>query len=171
MWALLIGGIWQIGASRLELNVSATHSIIGAIVGFAMAYKARARAQAASLPLLLPLRCSSWRRPASRSRGAAALPLCELDQNSGTPRLPSPVPLSSTLQGRGAVIWAQEQVVCTGPLVHLNPCSGAACTGAPAPPPGREPALRSPSSNELAAIESDETISPLPLLRQPTSSG
>lgn len=41
MWALLVGGVWQIGASSIELNVSATHSIIGAIVGFAMAYKAR----------------------------------------------------------------------------------------------------------------------------------
>lgn len=43
LWALLVGGLWQIGASRLELNVSATHSIIGAIVGFAMAYKVRGR--------------------------------------------------------------------------------------------------------------------------------
>jgi len=61
MWALLVGGIWQIYASYKELNVSATHSIIGAIVGFSMAYK-----------------------------------------------------------GKGAVIWAQEQIVCTGPLTGFN---------------------------------------------------
>lgn len=39
MWALMIGGVWQILASTYELNVSATHSIIGAVVGFAMAFK------------------------------------------------------------------------------------------------------------------------------------
>jgi phosphate/sulfate permease len=39
MWALIVGGVWQIFASTCELNVSATHSIIGAIVGFAMAFK------------------------------------------------------------------------------------------------------------------------------------
>jgi phosphate/sulfate permease len=61
MWALLVGGVWQIVASYMELNVSATHSIIGAIVGFAMTFK-----------------------------------------------------------GRGAVIWAQEQKVCTGPLVRCS---------------------------------------------------
>jgi phosphate/sulfate permease len=61
MWALLVGGVWQILASYLELNVSATHSIIGAIVGFSMVFK-----------------------------------------------------------GRGAVIWAQEQLVCTGPMTGYN---------------------------------------------------
>ena len=61
MWALIVGGVWQIVASYKELNVSATHSIIGAIVGFSMTYK-----------------------------------------------------------GKGAVIWAQEQKVCTGPLTGYN---------------------------------------------------
>ena len=61
MWALLVGGVWQIGASYCELNVSATHSIIGAVVGFSMTFK-----------------------------------------------------------GKGAVIWAQEQIVCTGPLTAYN---------------------------------------------------
>ena len=61
MWALIVGGVWQIVASHKELNVSATHSIIGAIVGFSMAFK-----------------------------------------------------------GKGAVIWAQKQVVCTGPLTGFN---------------------------------------------------
>ena len=61
MWALLVGGVWQIAASYMELNVSATHSIIGAIVGFSMVFK-----------------------------------------------------------GSGAVIWAQEQIVCTGPLTGFN---------------------------------------------------
>jgi phosphate/sulfate permease len=61
MWALLVGGVWQILASYMELNVSATHSIIGAIVGFSMVFK-----------------------------------------------------------GRGAVIWAQEQLVCTGPMTGYN---------------------------------------------------
>jgi len=37
MVALFVGGVWQIVASRLEMNVSATHSIIGAIVGFTLA--------------------------------------------------------------------------------------------------------------------------------------
>lgn len=70
MWALLIGGVWQILASTYELNVSATHSIIGAVVGFAMAFK-----------------------------------------------------------GAGAVIWAQEQVPCTGPLVFISPCKGICAEG------------------------------------------
>ena len=35
MWTLLVGGAWQIWASYKGLNVSATHSIIGAIIGFA----------------------------------------------------------------------------------------------------------------------------------------
>ena len=61
MWALIVGGVWQIVASHKELNVSATHAIIGAIVGFSMVYK-----------------------------------------------------------GKGAVIWAQKQVVCTGPLTGFN---------------------------------------------------
>ena len=61
MWALLVGGVWQIAASYYELNVSATHSIIGAIVGFSLVFK-----------------------------------------------------------GKGAVIWAQEQIVCTGPLTGYN---------------------------------------------------
>jgi phosphate/sulfate permease len=61
MWALIVGGVWQILASYKELNVSATHSIIGAIVGFSMTFK-----------------------------------------------------------GRGAVVWAQEQIVCKGPLTGNN---------------------------------------------------
>jgi phosphate/sulfate permease len=61
MWALLVGGVWQILASSMELNVSATHSIIGAIVGFSMVFK-----------------------------------------------------------GKGAVVWAQEQLVCTGPMTGFN---------------------------------------------------
>jgi len=64
MWALLFGGVWQILASMNEMNVSATHTIIGAIVGFSMVFK-----------------------------------------------------------GRGAVIWAQPQIVCTGPLTAINPCN------------------------------------------------
>lgn len=36
--ALFVGGVWQGVASHLEMNVSATHSIIGGIVGFAIAY-------------------------------------------------------------------------------------------------------------------------------------
>lgn len=72
MWALMVGGVWQILASHYELNVSATHSIIGAVVGFAMAYK-----------------------------------------------------------GSGSVIWAQEQIVCTGPLTFLNPCEGVVCAQEP----------------------------------------
>eukprot|EP00245_Coleochaete_scutata_P015149 TRINITY_DN663_c0_g1_i1.p1 TRINITY_DN663_c0_g1~~TRINITY_DN663_c0_g1_i1.p1 ORF type:complete len:648 (-),score=96.18 TRINITY_DN663_c0_g1_i1:684-2627(-) len=36
--ALWVGAVWQLGASYLGLNVSATHSIIGAIIGFALAY-------------------------------------------------------------------------------------------------------------------------------------
>jgi hypothetical protein len=43
MWALLVGGVWQICASYMELNVSATHSIIGAIVGFSMTFKGALR--------------------------------------------------------------------------------------------------------------------------------
>ena len=61
MWALIVGGVWQIAASYMELNVSATHSIIGAIVGFSMVFK-----------------------------------------------------------GKGAVVWAQEQIVCSGPMTGLN---------------------------------------------------
>ena len=38
MCALFVGGVWQIVASHFELNVSATHSIIGAIVGFTLVY-------------------------------------------------------------------------------------------------------------------------------------
>lgn len=38
MVALFIGGVWQILASYFEMNVSATHSIIGAIIGFAVVY-------------------------------------------------------------------------------------------------------------------------------------
>lgn len=38
MVALFVGGVWQIVASYMELNVSATHSIIGAIIGFAFVY-------------------------------------------------------------------------------------------------------------------------------------
>ena len=36
--ALSVGFFWQIGASYLGYNVSATHSIIGAIMGFALVY-------------------------------------------------------------------------------------------------------------------------------------
>jgi solute carrier family 20 (sodium-dependent phosphate transporter) len=36
--ALAVGFFWQIGASYLGYNVSATHSIIGAIMGFALVY-------------------------------------------------------------------------------------------------------------------------------------
>jgi hypothetical protein len=61
MWALIVGGVWQIAASYKELNVSATHSIIGAVVGFSMTFK-----------------------------------------------------------GKGAVLWAQEQIPCTGPLTGFN---------------------------------------------------
>lgn len=57
MWALLVGGIWQIAASKLELNVSATHSIIGAIVGFAMVYKARCSLAGPCCRCQLPARC------------------------------------------------------------------------------------------------------------------
>jgi sodium-dependent phosphate transporter len=38
MVALFVGGVWQIVASHFEMNVSATHSIIGAIIGFAFVY-------------------------------------------------------------------------------------------------------------------------------------
>lgn len=36
--ALAVGAIWQGWASYMEMNVSATHSIIGGIIGFAIAY-------------------------------------------------------------------------------------------------------------------------------------
>jgi sodium-dependent phosphate transporter len=36
--ALFVGGVWQIVASYFEFNVSATHSIVGAIIGFAIVY-------------------------------------------------------------------------------------------------------------------------------------
>lgn len=36
--AMAVGGIWQGLASYMELNVSATHSIIGAIIGFSLVY-------------------------------------------------------------------------------------------------------------------------------------
>ncbi|PNH04464.1 Phosphate-repressible phosphate permease [Tetrabaena socialis] len=36
--ALAVGFVWQAGASFYELNVSATHSIIGAIMGFSLVY-------------------------------------------------------------------------------------------------------------------------------------
>lgn len=38
MWTLLVGGAWQIWASYKGLNVSATHSIIGGIIGFSIAH-------------------------------------------------------------------------------------------------------------------------------------
>jgi sodium-dependent phosphate transporter len=38
MWTLMLGGIWQGWASKNGFNVSATHSIIGGIVGFALAF-------------------------------------------------------------------------------------------------------------------------------------
>jgi sodium-dependent phosphate transporter len=38
MWTLLVGGLWQGWASMKGLNVSATHSIIGGIMGFALVF-------------------------------------------------------------------------------------------------------------------------------------
>jgi solute carrier family 20 (sodium-dependent phosphate transporter) len=38
MWTLLVGAAWQIWASYKGLNVSATHSIIGGIMGFSIAH-------------------------------------------------------------------------------------------------------------------------------------
>lgn len=38
MWTLLVGGAWQGWASAKGLNVSATHSIIAGIIGFALAF-------------------------------------------------------------------------------------------------------------------------------------
>lgn len=39
MWTLIIGTLWLGVASYYELNVSSTHSIIGGIIGFAIAAK------------------------------------------------------------------------------------------------------------------------------------
>jgi len=39
MWTLMMGGIWQLVACYKGWNVSATHSIIGGIIGFAVAAK------------------------------------------------------------------------------------------------------------------------------------
>lgn len=41
MWTLIVGALWQIWASYKGLNVSATHSIIGGIMGFSIAYAGR----------------------------------------------------------------------------------------------------------------------------------
>ena len=38
MWTLMVGGLWQGWASKNGLNVSATHSIIAGIIGFALAF-------------------------------------------------------------------------------------------------------------------------------------
>ena len=38
MWTLLVGAAWQMWASYKGLNVSATHSIIGGIIGFSIAH-------------------------------------------------------------------------------------------------------------------------------------
>ena len=38
MWTLIVGALWQIWASYKGLNVSATHSIIGGIMGYSIAY-------------------------------------------------------------------------------------------------------------------------------------
>jgi len=40
MWVLILGGLWQGWASWAGFNVSATHSIIGGILGFSLAYNA-----------------------------------------------------------------------------------------------------------------------------------
>jgi sodium-dependent phosphate transporter len=37
MWTLIVGAVWQIWASYKGINVSATHSIIGGIMGFSIA--------------------------------------------------------------------------------------------------------------------------------------
>eukprot|EP01041_Mallomonas_annulata_P007452 gene7452-15239_t len=42
MWTLIAGGFWQIFASTIGVNVSATHSIIGGIIGFALSYNRNA---------------------------------------------------------------------------------------------------------------------------------
>jgi solute carrier family 20 (sodium-dependent phosphate transporter) len=41
MWTLLAGGLWQGWASKNGLNVSATHSIIAGIIGFALAFNGK----------------------------------------------------------------------------------------------------------------------------------
>ena len=38
MWTMMVGGIWQGWASKIGINVSATHSVIAGIVGFALAF-------------------------------------------------------------------------------------------------------------------------------------
>jgi sodium-dependent phosphate transporter len=38
MWALNVGTLWLLWATYYGLNVSSTHSIVGAIMGFALSY-------------------------------------------------------------------------------------------------------------------------------------
>jgi len=42
MWTLILGGLWQGWASYSGLNVSATHSIIAGVIGFALAFRRNA---------------------------------------------------------------------------------------------------------------------------------
>lgn len=78
--ALTVAGFWNFGASYLELNTSSTHSIIGSIIGFALAYKgsvavnwAKPQADFPSYGGVVPIVISWFLTPAMTAFASAVL--------------------------------------------------------------------------------------------------